>query len=78
MGNLNIDWKTVLALGGIALVFYYIAKKDAEAAAVAVGQAVNPVSPSNIFAKAANAVTGAVTGTPSLGAEIYNVLHPGQ
>jgi hypothetical protein len=75
--NPNLDWKAILALGAVGLVFYYVARREAGAVVTGVEKAINPVNPQNVFASAANAVTGAVTGTPSLGAEIYNITHPG-
>lgn len=74
----NLDWKAVTALIVGAVVVYSIIKKDALAAAQAVGGAINPVSNQNVFYKATNAVGGAVTGTQSfsLGSWIYDKINP--
>jgi cell division GTPase FtsZ len=73
-----MDYKTVLAIGGVALVLYFVFKKEAEKAAAAAGAALNPTSPSNVFYQGASAVTGALTGQPniSLGSEVYDLLNP--
>jgi len=72
---MNIDYKAVIAVGGVLLLFAYLAKKQA----AAVAQSVNPVSDQNVFYKGAGAVTGAVTGSQlPLGTQIYDWLHPSQ
>ena len=73
-----MDWKAVLALGAVGLVVLYVFKKQAAAAASAVGAAINPISPQNIFYQGTSAVTGAVTGqaNTSFGSEIYDWFNP--
>ena len=76
----NLDWKAVLAVGGVALVLIYLAQRQARQAAQAVGDAINPVSADNVFYQGASGVVGAVTGDKSatVGTWLYDVLHPGQ
>jgi hypothetical protein len=61
----------------VVIVLGYLGKKSL-AAAQSVGEAVNPVSPNNIFYRGANAVGGAVSGDSSfsLGGWIYSATHP--
>lgn len=78
---LNTDaakWAAVAAVAAVAL--YFIGRKVAGAipgAASAVGQAINPVNPDNIFAGSVNAVGGALSGQDdwSLGSWVYDVTH---
>ena len=72
----NLDWKAILALGGVGLVFYFIAKKEAAAAVQSVEKAVNVTSPANVAYKAANAILAPPGQT--IGSELYNIIHPGQ
>lgn len=75
MPEIKADWKAILALGGVALVFYFLAKREASAAVKGVEKAVNITSPSNIAYQTANAIL-APKGQ-SIGSEIYNITHPG-
>lgn len=69
----TLDWKAILALGAVTLVFAYLAKKEAAKAVTTVEKAVNPVSDQNVFYKAISSLTP----TGDLGTSIYDVLHPG-
>ncbi len=78
---MNIDYKTVLAVGGVVLVFAYLARRQALQAASTVASAVNPVSDQNVFYKSANALTQSITGgdsyvTDIFGANSYNPNTP--
>lgn len=74
---MELDWKAVLALGLVGAIAVYFLKKQATAAMSAVGQAINPVSSSNIAYQGASALTSAVTGSnESLGAQIYDWFNP--
>jgi len=74
-----LDWKGILAIGVVAGVGIYLAKKQLASAAAAVGTAVNPLSDQNVAYQASNAVTQAVTGnsTDTLGTALYALFNPG-
>src|SRR5262245_39147956 len=83
--TVDVNWKTVAAVGGVVLLVYYLARKtvtDVAGAvgegAAAVGRAVNPVSDQNLIYRGIGAVGGAVSGDSSwsLGGAIYDLLHP--
>lgn len=74
--NPQLDWKAILALGGVAVVFYYLAKKEAGAAVSTVEKAVNPASTQNVAYKTASAIFAPAGQT--IGTELYNITHPGQ
>lgn len=65
-----------------AVLLYVVGKKIAGAvpgAVGAVGSAINPTNPDNIFAGSVNAVGGAVSGAGqdwTLGGWLYDALHP--
>lgn len=59
--------KLILFGAGAGLVLVVAAAWAAKRTLPAVGSAINPLNPNNVFAGAANAVTEAVTGDPSLG-----------
>lgn len=62
-----------LVMAAAVVGLYLFAKREATAAAKAVGEAVNPVSQDNIFNRGANAVGGAVTGRDwSVGSQLYD------
>jgi len=79
---MKMDWKTVIAIGVVGLIAAYLLKKQAVAAVTTAAQAINPVSPENIFYQGTSAVTSAITkpGEPTvpLGVQIYDWLHPTQ
>jgi len=70
--------QTILALGGVALVFVLLAENRVKKAVEAAGDAVNPVDKDNIFHSGVNAVGAAVSGKEgwSLGGWVYDVTHP--
>ena len=75
-----LDWRGVLALGGVVLVLGVIVSRQGAKAAEAAAQAVNPVNPENMFYSGVNAVGGAITGDGdsfSLGSWIYDQLNAG-
>lgn len=76
---IKLDYKVVIAGGAVLLVVAWVLRGQVKAAAVAVGESVNPVSPENIFYKAASGVVNAVSGdgdkNASLGSRIYDWLH---
>jgi hypothetical protein len=79
---LNTKAATYAAVAVVAAVaLYVIGRKVAGAvpgAVSAVGQAVNPVNPDNVFATGVNRVGGAVSGQGSdwsLGSWIYDLTH---
>jgi hypothetical protein len=77
MPNIEINWKTIAALGGVGLVLYLYAKHEAAAAASAVGQALNPVSDTNLASKAVNAVVKSVSGQDiTLGTVLADIFQP--
>lgn len=85
MSGASILNSKAAAYGAVAVVaavlLYVVGKKLAGAApgaVAAVGQAVNPVNPDNVFASGVNAVGGAVSGRGaewSLGSWVYDVFH---
>lgn len=72
-------YAAAILAGGAVL--YLVGRKllpAAGEAAVAVGQAVNPVNPNNVFASGVNAVGGALTDQGeafSLGSWFYDLTH---
>lgn len=68
---------TVIAIGVTGVVVAYIIANRATAAAEAVGQAVNPTNPDNIFHSAVNGVGRYVSGDPywTLGGQVYDWLN---
>ena len=83
MLNLSLDWKAVIATALVGAGAVWVAKKALEKTAEAVvettteaAKAVNPVDEGNIFNRAFNAITKAITGKDEpLGAQIYDWLH---
>jgi hypothetical protein len=76
-GLISLNWRTVLALTAGGVVVYHLAKREAGEAAEAVGRAVDPTSPDNVFAAGTDAVGRAVTGEDgwTLGGAIYDWTH---
>ena len=73
-----------LAIGGAVIVGLFVlrffAKEAGEAAgdaATAVGQAINPVNPENIFARGVNAIGATISGDESfsLGSFLFDVFN---
>jgi len=64
---INLDWKAVAMLGGVALVLYFVAKREAGA----VAQAVNPLNPENVIYKGASSITP----QKSIGSWLYDLTH---
>lgn len=76
---MNMNYKTVIAIGGLAVVLYWLSKREIAGALSAVGEAINPLSDKNVFYGTANAIGGAVSGGGedwSLGSAIYDLLNP--
>lgn len=80
----NIQWnnKTVLVLGGAAVIGVYLLYTSGKRAAAAVGEAVNPVSDQNIFYRGVNAIVdvfddGTKNESNTLGTWLYDLLHEG-
>jgi len=73
------DYRAVLALGAVALLAYWIVKRDVAAAARAVGTAVNPFDERNVANRTVTYVgeqlTGAKPGAWSLGSWLYDVFN---
>lgn len=77
---MNLDWRAVLALGAVGLVVLLVIEKQAKAAAMAAGQAINPLNNDNVIYGAASAIGNAVSTdgqSVPLGTRIYDWLHPG-
>jgi hypothetical protein len=65
--------KTVAVAAGVLLLGSWYVKRQAGEAVAAVGQAVNPVNPENVFNRGFNAVYGAVTdGKGTAGTDLYD------
>ena len=78
---MNLDYKTVLAIGAVLGIGAYLARRQVVQTAQAVGSAINPVSSENIFYKGASAVTNAIandTQEVPLGTRIYDFFNTGQ
>ena len=78
---MNLDWKAVLALGAVGLVVLFVLEKQAKAAAIAAGQAINPLNNDNVIYGAASKIGDVVAGdgqSVPLGTRIYDWFHPGQ
>lgn len=76
---INRDTATAVAmLAGVALVLYFVAKREVGAGARALGNAVNPLNPDNVFARSTDALGGSLTGDPSwsLGSWLYDQFNP--
>lgn len=74
---MNITPATVAAGAVAAVLFYLLLKNEAKEAAVAVGDAINPVNPNNIFYGGVSAVGEVISGEKgwTLGGWIYEVTH---
>ena len=74
---LNSKVGAVLAVGVVGGIGFWYAKRQAAQAANAVGDALNPVSQTNIFNRGANAIVQSLTGdeNQTLGGWIYDVTH---
>lgn len=72
--------KTALIIGGVVLVLGYLAVKKTGETIDALGNAINPLSNSNIFYKGTNSIGAAITGESnfSLGVWLYDALHPNE
>lgn len=70
------DWKTVLAVGAVIVVWYSIIRRDALDAVEAVGEGI--ADPDNPVNSAANSVFATVSGNhvDTIGTWLYDVLHP--
>lgn len=78
---IKLDAKAVLAVGAVALVAVYLARRQVIEVAKNVGAAVNPVSRENVFYKGTNAVVNALAGDgedASLGTRLYDWIHGGK
>ena len=77
---INLTPKTVFAIGGVVLVFAYLAKRQVVEASQALAEAVNPVSSENVFYSGASKITKALTGNQNktFGTWLYDVTHPGE
>lgn len=73
----EIGSKEIVTLAMVALLAYLFIKSEAKAAAVAVGEAVNPVSPNNLAYKGVTAMGTVFTGNKdfTLGGWIYDLTH---
>ena len=65
-------------LTGVGVVLYVLLKREAAAAAQAVGQAINPASDQNMAYRGVNSVGAVLTGDPSwsLGSWLYDLFNP--
>jgi len=74
---LNSKVGAVLAIGVIGGVGIWYAKNQAAKAVGAVGDALNPISQTNIFNRGVNSVVQSLTGdkNQTLGGWIYDVTH---
>ncbi len=75
------DWKSILAVGVVGFITYKVLKKDVQAGAEAVGDAVDPTSRDNLIYQGVNAVgdiadDGGDNDTFSLGGWFYDLAHP--
>lgn len=69
--------KTVLIVGGVAVLGAWWLKGRAVQAVKDAGQAVNPVNPENIFNRGAQSLWDQFTdGQGSIGTDIYDWLNP--
>ena len=77
---LNTKAGMITAAAVIAAGALYIAEKKAAQVASDLGQAVNPLNDSNVFASGVDSVGAKLTGNQnfSLGVWIYDKLHPQQ
>ncbi len=71
---MTLDWKGVLALGGVVIGLYFVAKSQAKQAL----ETINPVSENNIINQGIEGVGTALSGEPgwTLGGWLYDITHP--
>jgi len=75
MGALNP--RLILFGAGAAVVVLAVLAYVAKRGLPALGTAINPLNPENIFISGADGVTQAITGDPSFGGWLHDVLNPG-
>lgn len=75
----EVKGSEIVILAVVAVGLYWLAKNEVKAGAAAVGNAINPLSQTNVFNRAVNATGAAVTGTKpgdwSLGSWVYDLTH---
>lgn len=76
---MNIDYKAILALGGVILVIGWVLRNQVGQAAAAVGQGIDPVNPNNWINTGFLRLYSTLTdGQGTLGTDIYDILNPGR
>lgn len=75
---IKVDHKLVIAGTGAIILLYVLGKREASKTAIAVGEAVNPVSDQNVFYRGVNAVGATLTSDENfnLGGWIYDKVNP--
>jgi hypothetical protein len=82
--GIEMEDKTALIIGGVALIIgYWTIKKTGDAISSgvhAVGDAINPLSQTNIFNRGVNELGAVITGDNnfSLGSWAWDALHPNE
>lgn len=79
--NTPINRETAIAvalIAGVGIAVYLFFKRESEKAAGALGDAINPLNPENVFARSVDALGGTLTGDPSwsLGSWLYDQFNP--
>jgi hypothetical protein len=74
---MNLNPTTVAAITAAGIVVYMLLKEEAAAVVGAVGDAIDPTNPNNIFHSGVNAVGENISGQKgwSLGGWIYDITH---